>query len=1608
MPAPDGQIVYGNEWIDYDKSYLRIPIAEDGMYILTYEDLLQAGWNSDSWRGQDLVLFHHGKQIPIRVSTEGVFSEEDHLIFYGEKNRTTLERFIFHQPDRQMLNPEYSLFTDTSVYFLTLDQEIAKTRFQQAQIQSTSDPRNWVWTSITTVYTGQFYTQAPQGLIDPDFNDLEGFATGFARTVKREIILSDLNVTGDSLYLSVGVGCDLNTRAFNLSVNGNQIEKFTNDQDQSARIVQLSLPVGSLGNTLEIEVEGVESNNRVALSFVTLRFETPTTTLDSSREFFLSDSQISQTFGLSVPGDIHPGPIYNIRQGRYYLPDEQGNNYVYHLEAMPGDRFVPGPNPIRPTGLRKVHFTNFLDQDMDYLIITSEFFIGKDGEQDQIEAYAGYRRSTEGGAYKVVVATVEELRDQFIFGVEGHPYAIRNFVGLLIQEQKGVRYINIIGKGMGYGFIRSASDYQNYHGKSHFVPTFGHYGSDNLLVAEKGQAVPRIPVGRIPVTKSEEIGYYLEKVRTYENVLRHPEQVEDRTWMKRVMHFNGGDRNIYSTISNFMDNLGREMQKDTFSAQLISYYKSSFGGTEIPERDEIFEYINEGAALISFFGHSASSSLDFNIDIIEEYGNTGRLPVFLALGCSSGNIFLPGKNLAEKFILTPDIGSILFLSTATSQYLSNLQSLARQFYDELGSKQYGGTLGNIVQQSLARMGRFQKHMQSVFVFTGDPALSSYHFDGPDFTFNPSSTTVTPTRPSLIDESFTLDLEIQNLGRLNRDTFAVLVRHQLPGGETRTLDTIWQQVNGFSTTLQIEIPITDQMEGRNTFFLTLDPDNQIKEYPEMLGETNNAWVLDGKTGFDVFIQNTTLQLIYPYDHAIIPVEKPTLEIFNGNVDHKIWEYVIELDTTPHFNSTIKKLQTTSSRVSRIQVPVESALTAGQVYYWRARWAQDSVFTAYQSFIPIPDRSGWNQSHFGQFQRDSLVDVSLGDHSLDFAELQNVYKLDHGHKKADNLFNEIHRPRFFRTDHPALNVSIFKPRANSWVRNPKPGLYNSIWPVAGDEFLFTFVFRPQNKLHRQSIVELIEKEAEEGDYILFWNTTNGNNSPNGASWALDSIDNQGVNLFNFFEARGATQIRALEEIDRRAYSLIYQVGGEVVTEILGDSAGINVEYVNLPSYTDRGQIWTDPVTFLQTLESWEAGMVGFGRDSMELTLYTGELQEKLSIHAGTSSVQNGDLGQGRAHEFYWSADIFDMEKRTFPQFYWRIFGEFKSDLRVSNLPDVALVDTADIEKNILTVHFSVGQEGEITADSIQVSIELFNANRTLDWSVSLGRDQLGQPVSFTWPVSQDYRGSSTLKITVDPDNQITEAREDNNSIFWNFDIVGDRIAPTLSVLFDQQTILNGDIVAPNSLITVDISDFPNQNLSSSDPQYTFEITKPSGTVLKIDATNPSLTMEPKEGGMELRYQSDFDENGLYEMRVNVRDNAGNTPKSDLVLNFEVILENSISEILPYPNPFVNAVRFAYTLTGTEEPDIFRIRIYTVSGRLVKEITKEEFGPMRIGRHLSEYVWDGRDNWNQDLAPGVYLYQVISRDREGSEYEKYQINEIDRGGYIKNGFGKMVKLR
>jgi flagellar hook assembly protein FlgD len=84
--------------------------------------------------------------------------------------------------------------------------------------------------------------------------------------------------------------------------------------------------------------------------------------------------------------------------------------------------------------------------------------------------------------------------------------------------------------------------------------------------------------------------------------------------------------------------------------------------------------------------------------------------------------------------------------------------------------------------------------------------------------------------------------------------------------------------------------------------------------------------------------------------------------------------------------------------------------------------------------------------------------------------------------------------------------------------------------------------------------------------------------------------------------------------------------------------------------------------------------------------------------------------------------------------------------------------------------------------------------------------------------------------------------------------------------------------------------------------------------------------------------------------------------------------------------------------------KIQIMTIKGTVVKEIMKEELGPLRIGRNITEYTWDGRDQYGDLLANGVYFYRVVTRlDDENMEHYS---QGYDR--YFKKGFGKLVIVR
>ena len=107
--------------------------------------------------------------------------------------------------------------------------------------------------------------------------------------------------------------------------------------------------------------------------------------------------------------------------------------------------------------------------------------------------------------------------------------------------------------------------------------------------------------------------------------------------------------------------------------------------------------------------------------------------------------------------------------------------------------------------------------------------------------------------------------------------------------------------------------------------------------------------------------------------------------------------------------------------------------------------------------------------------------------------------------------------------------------------------------------------------------------------------------------------------------------------------------------------------------------------------------------------------------------------------------------------------------------------------------------------------------------------------------------------------------------------------------------------------------------------------------------------------------------------------------------------------YPNPFTTSTRFVFTLTGAEVPDEFTIQIMNVTGTVVREITRDELGDIQIGRNITDFEWDGTDEYGDKLQRGVYVYRVIVKmSGESIEPRKSGADE-----YFRKSFGKMYLL-
>jgi len=369
----------------------------------------------------------------------------------------------------------------------------------------------------------------------------------------------------------------------------------------------------------------------------------------------------------------------------------------------------------------------------------------------------------------------------------------------------------------------------------------------------------------------------------------------------------------------------------------------------------------------------------------------------------------------------------------------------------------------------------------------------------------------------------------------------------------------------------------------------------------------------------------------------------------------------------------------------------------------------------------------------------------------------------------------------------------------------------------------------------------------------------------------------------------------------------------------------------------------------------------------------------------------------------------------QVFYNPYPEFALNPKLYNALDSATLQEGE------TVKFWVAAEN-VTPFALPA-----NDSLKVDWwMIKQNNSRVDLPTQVIAPIAPNswdtiyttsstigHGGINTIWTELNPfgPGHRTEQFHYNNYSQRSFEVTGDKINPLLDVVFDGVHIMDGDIVSPKPQVIITLKD-ENRFLALDTSSFKVFITDPAGNqlpvyyitgqgMLVLDFTPPNLP----NNNAKIQWSPQFTLDGTYELLVQAKDKSGNNSgKFDYRIRFEVINKSTITNVMNYPNPFTTSTRFVFTLTGSEMPEYFKIQIMTISGKVVKEITQDEIGPMNIGRNITAYAWDGRDEFGDPLANGVYLYRVVSK-LNGESIEK---RETSADTYFKNGWGKMYLMR
>jgi hypothetical protein len=137
-------------------------------------------------------------------------------------------------------------------------------------------------------------------------------------------------------------------------------------------------------------------------------------------------------------------------------------------------------------------------------------------------------------------------------------------------------------------------------------------------------------------------------------------------------------------------------------------------------------------------------------------------------------------------------------------------------------------------------------------------------------------------------------------------------------------------------------------------------------------------------------------------------------------------------------------------------------------------------------------------------------------------------------------------------------------------------------------------------------------------------------------------------------------------------------------------------------------------------------------------------------------------------------------------------------------------------------------------------------------------------------------------------------------------------------------------------------------------------------------------------KVQYQFDDLAPGPHHLKFKVWDVHNNSNEAELEFIVAESEEFAIERVLNYPNPFTTHTDFYFEHNQSCEYLNVLIQVFTVSGKLAKTINTIS---NTDGFRNEAISWDGKDDYGDKLATGVYVYKLSVRNPAGDQVEKFE---------------------